>query len=66
MPNSEASSRIRAAALIPGLTITVTNTETSVVSRTVTNESGAYNFPSLQPGLQSQRLSSWISDQNCE
>ena len=37
-------------ALIPGVTITVTNTETSVVSRTVTNESGAYNFPSLQPG----------------
>ena len=37
-------------ALIPGVTITATNTGTGVVSTTLTNESGAYTFPSLQPG----------------
>jgi hypothetical protein len=37
-------------ALIPGVTITVINTETSITTTAVTNESGAYNFPSLQPG----------------
>jgi hypothetical protein len=43
-------------ALIPGVTITVTNTATNVVSSSITNESGSYNFPSLQPG-QSYRVS---------
>ena len=37
-------------ALLPGVTITATNTETSVASTTITNETGSYNFPSLQPG----------------
>src|SRR5437879_12950407 len=37
-------------ALIPGVEITATQIETGVVSTTVTNESGAYQFPSLQPG----------------
>ena len=37
-------------ALVPGVTITATNTETGVVTTTITNESGAYAFPSLQPG----------------
>ena len=37
-------------ALIPGVTITATNTGTGIVNTTVTNESGAYNFPALQPG----------------
>jgi|SoiMethySBSTD1v2_1073268.scaffolds.fasta_scaffold12785_1 hypothetical protein len=37
-------------ALVPGVTITVTNTDTGVVTTTLTNESGAYSFPSLQPG----------------
>src|SRR5262245_59317504 len=37
-------------ALIPGVTITATNTDTGVVTTTITNESGAYSFPSLQPG----------------
>lgn len=37
-------------ALLPGVTITVTNTETSVANSTITNETGAYNFASLQPG----------------
>ncbi len=37
-------------ALIPSVTITATNTETGVATTTITNESGAYSFPSLQPG----------------
>lgn len=37
-------------ALIPGVTITATNTETGVSSTTTTNETGVYNFSSLQPG----------------
>ena len=38
-------------ALIPGVTITATNAGTGVITTTVTNESGAYTFPSLQPGV---------------
>src|SRR5262245_51954766 len=37
-------------ALIPGVEITATQTETGVVSTGLTNESGTYQFPSLQPG----------------
>lgn len=37
-------------ALIPGVTVTATNTGTNVSAMTVTNESGAYQFPALQPG----------------
>src|SRR5438876_5686058 len=38
-------------ALVPGVTITATNTATGVNTTTLTNESGAYTFPSLQPGV---------------
>src|SRR5947207_6403964 len=38
-------------ALIPGVTVTATNTQTGIVSTVVTNETGAYNFASLQTGL---------------
>src|SRR5215510_7328977 len=38
-------------ALIPGVTVTATNTATGIVSTMVTNETGAYNFPSLQTGI---------------
>jgi hypothetical protein len=38
-------------ALIPGVTVTATNTQTGIVSSTITNETGAYQFPSLQTGL---------------
>jgi hypothetical protein len=38
-------------ALIPGVTITATNTQTGVVSTTLSNESGAYNFPAILPGI---------------
>src|SRR4030095_4547653 len=37
-------------ALIPGVTITLTNTQTGVVDSRLTNESGAYSFPSVLPG----------------
>ena len=37
-------------ALIPGVTVTATNTQTGIVTTVVTNETGAYNFASLQTG----------------
>ena len=37
-------------AFIPGVTVTATNTQTGVVTKTLTNESGAYNIPALLPG----------------
>ena len=37
-------------ALIPGVTITATNTATGIVSTIISNEAGAYQFASLQPG----------------
>src|SRR5437867_11472124 len=38
-------------ALIPGVTVSATNTQTGIVSTSNTNETGAYNFPSLQTGV---------------
>ena len=40
----------RTKALIPGVNITLTNTETSVAVTQLTNESGTYSFPSVPPG----------------
>src|SRR2546426_10656881 len=40
-----------AKALIPGVNITATNTETGIVSMGLTNETGTYNIPSLLPGV---------------
>jgi len=37
-------------ALIPGVSVKATAVDTSVVTSTVTNESGSYNFPNLLPG----------------
>src|SRR5207244_506857 len=37
-------------ALIPGVSVTATNTATGVITTALSNESGAYNFPSLLPG----------------
>ena len=37
-------------ALIPGVMITATNQGTGIVSAVVTNETGSYQFPALQPG----------------
>src|SRR5262245_48205396 len=37
-------------ALVPGVTITATNTATNVASTALSNESGAYNLPGLLPG----------------
>jgi hypothetical protein len=39
-----------AGALIPGVTVTATNTATGVVSTGLTNETGTYTIPSLLPG----------------
>jgi hypothetical protein len=36
-------------ALIPGVTITASNTQTGIVTTVVSNEAGAYQFASLQP-----------------
>src|SRR5215468_3401408 len=38
-------------ALIPGVSVSATNTQTGVVTSAVSNEAGAYNFASLQPGV---------------
>src|SRR5262245_25782245 len=37
-------------ALIPGVTVIATNVGTNIANTTVTNETGTYNFPALQPG----------------
>jgi hypothetical protein len=37
-------------AFIPGVTVTATNTQTGIVTTTITNESGTYTIPSLLPG----------------
>src|SRR4029077_20561533 len=37
-------------AFIPGVTITATNVATGIVTTVITNEAGAYQFASLQPG----------------
>src|SRR5205823_796125 len=39
-----------AGGLIPGVEVAATNINTGVVSMTISNETGAYNFASLQPG----------------
>jgi hypothetical protein len=38
-------------ALVPGVTVTSTNTQTGISNTSITNESGTYNFVSLQPGI---------------
>src|SRR6266699_193368 len=37
-------------AFIPGVTVTATNVQTGITTTVITNESGAYNIPSLLPG----------------
>src|SRR5262249_5923173 len=37
-------------ALIPGVTISASNTETGIVTTVLSNETGAYQFAALQPG----------------
>src|SRR5207302_11367472 len=38
-------------ALIPGVTVTASSTQTGIVTTVLTNETGAYQFPSLQTGV---------------
>jgi hypothetical protein len=44
-----------AGAVLPGVTISVTNTATGAVRDTVTNEEGLYSVPALLPGIYSVR-----------
>src|SRR5262249_15178461 len=37
-------------AVLPGVTVTVTNLETGITRTSVTNETGVYRVPSLDPG----------------
>src|SRR5205085_2475595 len=37
-------------ALVPGVSVTLTNIDTGVVNTTISNETGSYNFVSVQPG----------------
>src|SRR5262252_2261797 len=37
-------------ALVPGVSITLTNIETGVVNTQISNDTGAYNFPVVPPG----------------
>src|SRR5687768_16136778 len=37
-------------ALIPGVTVTARNVNTGIETQRITNETGTYQFPSLQPG----------------
>src|SRR5205809_468037 len=38
-------------ALIPGVSVSATNTETNVTTTSVSNDSGTYNIPALLPGI---------------
>src|SRR5215470_11479670 len=38
-------------AVIPGVSVTVTNPATNFVRMAISNEAGVYNFPVLQPGI---------------
>src|SRR5262249_33131366 len=38
-------------AVVPGVSITVTNPQTNFTRTAVSNESGSYTFPSLLPGV---------------
>src|SRR5215468_10247342 len=40
-------------ALIPGVEVTAKNINTGIVATRLTNETGTYEFPSLQPGVYS-------------
>src|SRR5689334_21203527 len=42
--------RDQSSAVVPGASVTLTNTSTNVVSRTKTNETGFYVFPGINPG----------------
>jgi hypothetical protein len=44
-------------ALIPGVEVTATNVNTGIVTTRITNETGNYEFPNLQPGVYSVKAS---------
>src|SRR5438067_1658940 len=45
----------QAGAVLPGVTVTVTNTATGAVRESITNEEGLYSVPALNPGTYNVR-----------
>ena len=45
-------------AVLPGVTVTLTNVQTGVITTSKTNASGSYDFPSIQPGSYTMSFSS--------
>ncbi|HUS08752.1 MAG TPA: TonB-dependent receptor [Bryobacteraceae bacterium] len=43
-------------AVIPGAEVTITNKETNLTRRVLTNEAGSYSFPNVQPGNYSVKI----------
>src|SRR5262245_43270690 len=43
-------------AVVPGATVTTTNTATNAVRSTISNEAGIYSFPGLVPGIYSIKV----------
>nr|MBA3439764.1 carboxypeptidase regulatory-like domain-containing protein [Pyrinomonadaceae bacterium] len=43
-------------AVVPGVTVTVTNAATNAARKAASNESGVYSFPALQPGAYSIKV----------
>src|SRR5262249_26461298 len=43
-------------AIVPGASVTATNTATNALRSTITNEAGIYSFPSLIPGFYSVKV----------
>ena len=50
MPFNPKAVHSRPSALIPGVMVTATNTATGIVTTVLSNESGTYQFASLQKG----------------
>ena len=43
--------------VLPGVTVTITNQDTGVVRTTVSNDSGVYRVPALEPGAYTAQIS---------
>src|SRR5262245_56845537 len=43
-------------AIIPGVSVTITNPETNFVRTAISNEAGVYNLPGLQPGRYNMKV----------
>jgi hypothetical protein len=52
-------------AVLPGVEVKLTRTDTGAVRDTVTNETGAYAFPSLNPGPFRLEIFLWVFARSC-